>query len=252
MLNLEHLTKKRRGKAVLDDISLAIEGPRLISIIGPNGAGKSTLLGTITQLLAPDQGRILLDERPIASYGRRELAKRVSMLRQTAEVNLRLTVRELVAFGRFPYSGGHLDAADERLVDEAMARLSLTDFAGRYLDELSGGERQRAFIALVLAQDTDYILLDEPLNNLDMRHAVEIMKVLRALVDELGKTVLLVIHDINFASCYSDRIIAMREGRLVGFGPVEQMIETQMLRRVYDMDIPVSVEQGHRLCNYFV
>lgn len=252
MLRLEHLTKRRRGKAVLDDISLELAGPKLISIIGPNGAGKSTLLGTITEFIAPDGGRVTLDGRPLSSYSRRELAQRISLLRQTADVNLRLTVRELVSFGRFPYSGGQLTAEDGRIVAEAMRRLSLDPFAERYIDELSGGERQRAFIALTLAQDTDYILLDEPLNNLDMHHAVEIMKALRALVDDLGKTILLVIHDINFASCYSDQIIALREGRLVGAGPTEEMIETRMLKRVYDMDIPVSVERGRRLCNYFM
>ena len=252
MLTLNHVTKKRRGKAVLDDISLTLDKPQLISIIGPNGAGKSTMLGTITEMIVPDDGTVLLDEKPLRAYGRQELAKRISMLRQTSDVNLRLTVRELVAFGRFPYTHGHLTAEDDDIVTKAMQRLSLEDFSKRYLDELSGGERQRAFIALVLAQDTDYILLDEPLNNLDMHHAVEIMKALRNLVDELGKTVLLVIHDINFASCYSDQIIALRDGKLVGFGPTEQMIETEMLRRVYDMEIPVSIEKGKRLCNYFM
>src|SRR5690606_2693720 len=137
-------------------------------------------------------------------------AKKVSILKQSNQINLRLTVRELVSFGRFPYSQGRLTEEDWVCVDEAIRYMELEELQHEYLDELSGGQRQRAFIAMVIAQDTDYILLDEPLNNLDMKHAVQIMKTLRKLVDERGKTVVLVIHDINFASVYSDYIVALK------------------------------------------
>src|SRR5699024_10127081 len=125
-------------------------------------------------------------------------------------MGVKLTVRELISFGRFPYSEGRLKRFDWQKVDEAISYMELEELEDKYIDELSGGQRQRAYIAMVLAQDTEYILLDEPLNNLDMRHSVQILKTLRRLVDELGKTIVIVIHDINFASCYSDEIVALK------------------------------------------
>ena len=120
-----------------------------------------------------------------------------------------------------------------------------------YLDELSGGQRQRAFIAMVIAQDTDYILLDEPLNNLDMKHSVQIMKILRRLVDDLGKTIVIVLHDINFASVYSDRIIALKDGKVVKDGPTAEIIQSDSLKEIYGMDIPIKNINNCRICVYF-
>ena len=132
-----------------------------------------------------------------------------------------------------------------------MAQLDLTELADRFLDELSGGQRQRAYIAMVLAQDTDYLLLDEPLNNLDMKHSVEMMRMIRRLADELGKTVVIVIHDINFASCYSDTILAMRNGVLVHQGTPAQIMQGEVLRDVYDIDIRIEEIDGNRIGVYF-
>lgn len=129
--------------------------------------------------------------------------------------------------------------------------MNLEDMQHNYLDELSGGQRQRAFIAMVIAQDTEYILLDEPLNNLDMKHSVQIMKILRKLVDELGKTVVIVLHDINFASVYSDHIVALKDGRVVKNGPTNDIINSHALKEIYDMDIPVQEQDGCRICVYF-
>src|SRR5699024_4284723 len=139
-------------------------------------------------------------------------------------INIKLTVRELVEFGRFPYSKGNLTDEDYEYIDEALEYMKLTELEDRFLDELSGGQRQRAYIAMVIAQNTEYILLDEPLNNLDMKHSVEIMKILKRLVNDLGKTVAIVIHDINFASCYSDNIVALKEGKLVEDGCKDEII----------------------------
>ena len=166
-------------------------------------------------------------------------------------MNVRLTIRELVAFGRFPYTKGRLNDEDNVKVDEALAYMNLEDLQHNFLDELSGGQRQRAFIAMVIAQDTEYILLDEPLNNLDMKHSVQIMKILRKLVDELGKTVVIVLHDINFASVYSDRIVALKDGRVVKDGPTHDIINSEALKDIYDMDIPVQEQNGCRICVYF-
>src|SRR5690606_22776966 len=141
--------------------------------------------------------------------------------------------------------------ADMEHVDQTIEYMNLGGLQHKFLDELSGGERQRAFIAMVLAQDTEYILLDEPLNNLDMNHSVQIMKVLRRLVDELGKTIVLVMHDINFASCYSDYIVGLKDGKIVHEGPTDEMIQTDMLRKIYDMEIPIEHVNGRRICVYF-
>lgn len=129
--------------------------------------------------------------------------------------------------------------------------MDLVDLQAKYLDELSGGQNQRAFIAMVIAQNTEYILLDEPLNNLDMKHSVQIMKVLRRLVEELGKTVVLVIHDINFASCYSDYIVALKDGKVVKEGSTETIIDNAVLHDIYDMDIPIELINGNRIGVYF-
>ena len=166
-------------------------------------------------------------------------------------MNVRLTIRELVSFGRYPHSRGRLNEEDIRIMDQAMDYMDLMDMQDSYLDELSGGQRQRAFIAMVIAQDTDYILLDEPLNNLDMKHSVQIMKILRRLVDDLGKTVIIVLHDINFASVYSDRIVALKDGRVVKDGPTDDIINSDSLKEIYDMDIPIKQLSNCRICVYF-
>lgn len=146
---------------------------------------------------------------------------------------------------------GRLTPEDQQWIQEAIDYMELAPFRKKYLDELSGGQRQRAYIAMVIAQNTEYILLDEPLNNLDMKHSVQIMKVLRRMVDELGKTIVIVIHDINFASCYSDYIVALKDGRVVKEGKTEDIIDTDVLQSVYDMHIPVQWIDGRKICVYF-
>lgn len=136
-------------------------------------------------------------------------------------------------------------------MDSAIQYMGLEDIQHKYLDQLSGGQRQRAYIAMVIAQDTDYILLDEPLNNLDMKHSVQIMKTLRRLVDELGKTIVIVIHDINFASVYSDYIVALKDGKIVKEGPTEEIINQPALKEIYDMDISVRDINRCKICVYF-
>lgn len=194
---------------------------------------------------------MFIDGMDVGSTDGNELAKKISILKQANHINVRLKVIDLVEFGRFPYSKGRLNAEDHRHVDAAISYMELDGMKEKYLDELSGGQKQRAFIAMVLAQDTEYVLLDEPLNNLDMKHSVQIMKVLRRLVDELGKTVILVLHDINFASAYSDYIVALKDGRIVQEGATDEMIDSAVLKEVYDMDIPIHVVNGNKICVYF-
>jgi iron complex transport system ATP-binding protein len=166
----------------------------------------------------------------------------VSILRQENHFVTRLTVRQLVGFGRYPYSGGRLTQADEDKISEAIDFLDLRELEQRFLDQLSGGQRQRAYVAMVLAQDTDYLLLDEPLNNLDAQHSVQMMQQLRRAADELGRTIVIVLHDINFAAAYSDYIIAMENGRIAVHGSPDEIITDEVLTRVFRT--PVSVIDG--------
>jgi len=251
MIQVKELSKYFGKKPVIQDVSVDVVPGKITSFIGPNGAGKSTLLSMVSRLLNADTGEVLLDKSDVRRWKSDDFAKRVSILKQSNYMNVRLTIRELVSFGRFPYSKGNLKPEDELKVDEAIQYMNLEEIQHNYLDELSGGQRQRAFIAMVIAQDTDYILLDEPLNNLDMKHSVQIMKILRKLVDELGKTVVIVLHDINFASVYSDHIVALKNGRVVKDGPTNDIINPDALKEIYDMDIPVQEQNGCRICVYF-
>lgn len=251
MIKIKELTKQFGKKNVVDNVSINIKPGTITSFIGPNGAGKSTLLSMVSRLLDSDTGEVLLDQNNVRKWKSNEFAKRVSILKQSNFLNVRLTVRELISFGRYPYSKGRLTAEDEKFIDQAIDYMNLHDMEDQLIDELSGGQKQRAFIAMVIAQDTEYILLDEPLNNLDMKHSVQIMKTLRKLVNELGKTVVIVLHDINFASVYSDRIVALKDGKLVKNGPTNEIINSQTLREIYGMDIPVQEQNGCRICVYF-
>ncbi|MDQ0219704.1 ABC transporter ATP-binding protein [Peribacillus cavernae] len=251
MVEVKNVSKQYGNKNVVDNVSLQIAKGKITSFIGPNGAGKSTLLSMISRLISKDSGEIFIDGEEVSKCNSNELAKKISILKQSNHINIRLTIRELVSFGRFPYSQGRLTKEDWRYVDEAIHYMELEDIEDKFLDQLSGGQQQRAYIAMVIAQNTDYILLDEPLNNLDMKHSVQIMKVLRRLTDELGKTVIIVIHDINFASCYSDYIVALKDGKVVQEGPTEEIIDSSVLKGIYEMDINIEHINENRIAVYY-
>lgn len=164
---------------------------------------------------------------------------------------MKLTVRELVAFGRFPYSGSRLTVEDNEMIDKAISYMELEEFEDRFIDELSGGQRQRAMIAMVIAQDTDYVLLDEPTNNLDIYHASNMMRIVRRLCDELGKTVILVLHEINYAAFYSDYICAFKDGKIAKFGTVEEVINKETLSQIYNVDFEIIRIDGKPLSVYY-
>jgi len=248
MIEAEHLTKRYDRALVVDGVSLSLPAGGVTAIIGPNGAGKSTLLSMIARLLPMDGGRVLVDGLDVTRTKGDELAKRLAILRQENGLSVRLTVRDLVGFGRFPHSKGRMGASDHAKVAEAIAYLDLSELAERYLDELSGGQRQRAFVAMVLAQDTGTILLDEPLNNLDIRHAVAMMRLIRRAADELGKTIVVVLHDINFASAYADRIVAMCDGKVAHEGPVSTVITEEVVEAVFGLPVMIREIEGQRTC----
>ncbi len=247
MIVARNLTKAYGDALVVRDVSLDIPRGGVTSIIGPNGAGKSTLLSLLSRLLPATAGSVLVDELDVATAPSDVLARRLSILRQDNHIAARLTVRDLVAFGRFPHSRGRPTEDDQRRIDDAIRYLGLEAFSDRFLDEMSGGQRQRAFVAMVLCQDTDYVLMDEPLNNLDMRHAAGMMKLIRRIANEFNKAFVLVLHDINFASIYSDHIVAMREGALIRQGPPAEILQSDVLREIFEIDIPVREIDGQRL-----
>ncbi len=248
MIEASALTKLYGDSRVVDRASLTLDQPSVTAIIGPNGAGKSTLLSMIARLLPIDEGQAFVDGLDVTRTKGSELARRISVLKQENGLIARLTVRDLIGFGRFPHSRGRLTATDYAKVDEAITFLDLAPLAERFLDELSGGQRQRAFVAMVLAQDTPAILLDEPLNNLDIRHAVAMMRLVRKAADDLGKIVVVVLHDINFASCYADRIVAMRDGRIVVDGPVTSVVTEETIEAVFGLPVMVREIEGQRTC----
>ena len=250
MIEVKGISKKYNSKPVVNDVSFCIKKGKITSFIGPNGAGKSTVLGMMSRLLKMDAGEVFIEGKEISHWNTKELSKVIGILKQSNHLNVRLSVRDLVSFGRFPHSQGNLTQEDINKIDEAIDYMKLGDIQHKFLDELSGGQRQRAFIGMVLAQDTDYIFLDEPLNNLDMKHSVQIMKILRKITDELGKTVVIVIHDINFASCYSDEIIALKEGEVVISGTRDEIMKESILSKLYEMEF--NVQKKIRLKKLFM
>lgn len=250
-IELRNISKQFGQQKVVDNVSLVIPEGKITAFIGPNGAGKSTLLAIISRLLMADQGEVILNGTPLQQQSSENIARQLAILKQSNHIPLRLTVEELVSFGRFPYSKGRLNEEDHNAIAHAIDYMNLNELKHKQIHLLSGGQRQRAYIAMTLAQDTDYILLDEPLNNLDMKHSVQIMQVLRQLVEKLGKTVVIVIHDINFASCYADNIITMQQGKLIAEGTVDNIMRTDVLADIYDMHIPIQQINGQRIATYF-
>lgn len=245
------LIKRYDGKTVVNSVSFELPKGKVTSLIGPNGAGKSTVMGMISRLVARDGGLIQFEGEDINKWKSKELSKRLAILTQSNNIQMKLTVEELVAFGRFPYSGGHLTQEDREIIDRAIVYMELEEFRERFIDELSGGQRQRAYIAMVIAQDTEYILLDEPTNNLDIYHATNLMKIVRRLCDELGKTVVLVLHEINYAAFYSDYVCAFVDGKIAKFGTVDEVMTKENLSEIYKVDFEIMKIMGKPLSIYY-
>lgn len=250
-MNVVDLSKTYDGKTVVDSVSFEIPKGKVLSLIGPNGAGKSTVMGMISRLIAKDSGIIHFEDKDLTKWKSKDLAKKLAILTQHNNIQMKLTVRELVAFGRFPYSGSKLTKEDNDMIDQAISYMELDDFQDRFIDELSGGQRQRAYIAMVIAQDTEYVLLDEPTNNLDIYHASNMMRTVRRLCDELGKTVILVLHEINYAAFYSDYICAFVNGKIAKFGTVEEVINKETLSQIYNVNFEIIYIDGKPLSVYY-
>ncbi len=250
-MKIKSLNKSYGAKQVVKDVSFKLPRGKVISLIGPNGAGKSTVLNIITRLIAQDSGDVEFGGTELKQWKSKELAKKLAILTQQNNITMKLTVKELVGFGRFPYSGSNLTAEDYKMVDEAIDYMELNEFRDRFIDELSGGQLQRAYIAMVIAQDTEFVFLDEPTNNLDIYHSSNLMKMVRKLSEELGKTVILVLHEINFASAYSDYIGAFKDGALYKFGTVEEVMTKQTLKDLYQVDFDIQMIKGKPISIYY-
>lgn len=251
MIQLKNVTLNYGQKQVLKDINLSLADTGLTSIIGPNGSGKSSCLSVMSRLQKPSSGEVVLNNSPIKQIPASQLAKQLSILRQDNHTNARIQVKDLITFGRYPYHQGRPTEQDLIIVEQCIEYVDLREVQHRFIDQLSGGQRQRVFIAMVLAQDTHTILLDEPLNNLDIKHSVSVMKQLRKACDELNKQVIVVLHDINFAAHYSDTIIALKNGELVANGSPSDIMRDSVLSHIYDMPMTVTQVQGKPTCLFY-
>ncbi|WP_067103689.1 iron ABC transporter ATP-binding protein [Streptococcus sp. DD13] len=249
-MQMEKLSKRYGGQMVLEDIGLKIDEGKLTAFIGPNGAGKSTLLSIISRLLPKEEGILYIRGIELESWNSVELAKELSMLKQKIDYQVKMTVEELVSFGRYPYSKGRLTREDQIQIDQAIAYMDLDPYRKRPIDQLSGGQLQRVNIAMILSQDTDIVLLDEPLNNLDLKQGSLMMKTLRRLVEELGKTVVVVIHDINVASQFADQIVAFKDGKVFCSGKPEQVMTQEVLEDLFEMKLTIAEVNGKKICLY--
>ncbi|VEU82042.1 ABC transporter ATP-binding protein [Acholeplasma hippikon] len=247
MIVLENVNQSYGTKDVLKNINVSIPENKITAIIGPNGAGKSTLFNAISRMIPIKTGSIKIDGIEINQKGL-NVSKLISVLKQQNHFNLKLTAYELISFGRYPHSKGKLNENCIQKIEEVIKYLKLESVRNQYIDTLSGGQLQRVLLAMILVQDTKYILLDEPLNNLDMKYAVEMMLLLQKFVEELGKTIVVVMHDINIASTFCDHVIAIKDGEVAYDGNINDMMHTDVLNNVYDHQFCIREVDGKKIC----
>lgn len=239
--------------AVIDDLSLDVPQGEMTIIVGPNGCGKSTLLKAMARVLPLKRGEVLLGGRPIHKMRTRQVAAQLALLPQGPIAPEGLTVRELVAQGRFPHQSliRQWSREDARAVDDAMAAANVTGFADRRVAELSGGQRQRCWIAMVLAQETDILLLDEPTTFLDLKVQVDLMTLLGGIARDRGRTLVVVMHELNVAAAFADRLVMMKAGKIVTEGPVADVFTAENLDLVFGLEATILVDasSGRPVCS---
>lgn len=227
---------------IVKELSIEIPDQQVTTIIGPNGCGKSTLLKSLTRIISPASGSILLDGKHISKENTKKLAKKMAILPQSPESANGLTVGELVSFGRFPYQNhfGRLSKRDYEVIDWALEVTGTIDFKYRQVDSLSGGQRQRVWIAMALAQESEIIFLDEPTTYLDMAHQLEVLELLQQLNIDQKRTIVMVLHDLNQAARFADYIVALKDGQVVKSGTCEEVITPSVLKDVFQIDAEIG------------
>lgn len=254
ILEAQHLKLQYAASTIAEDMNFAVDTADIISIIGPNGSGKSTLLKALGRLLKPTTGVVLLDNNDIHTLSSVVVAKKMAILPQAAAVPTDMTVYDLVCYGRMPYQRRFADKNEEDLnaIDKALSATGVSDKKYRRLDTLSGGERQRVWLALALAQEPEILLLDEPTTYLDIHHQLELMQLISMLHHELGITVIMVLHDLNHAARFSNRIVAVKDGKIMADGTVADIFTSETLRTLYEVENTVmKIKQGeleHLVC----
>ncbi|MCA6966775.1 Fe(3+) dicitrate ABC transporter ATP-binding protein FecE [Pectobacterium carotovorum] len=250
-LTTQNLKAGYGDKRILDGLSLSLPAGKITALLGPNGCGKSTLLKCFAKLLTPESGAIQLNGKPLSAFSARQLSRHLALLPQQHLTPEGITVRDMVAYGRSPWLSlwGRLSPDDRQRVQLAMEKTHIVDLADKRLTDLSGGQRQRAFLAMLLAQDTPVVLLDEPTTYLDINHQVELMKLLREL-NQAGKMVVTVLHDLNQASRYCDHLVMLADGRMMAQGSPHEVMKPELLQRVFSIDAEIHAEpvSGQPMC----
>ncbi|WP_103666485.1 ABC transporter ATP-binding protein [Pseudanabaena sp. BC1403] len=252
LLESKHLFGGYSKQSIVKDVSLSLHKGEWLSLVGANGSGKSTLLRLFSRILTPQTGAVLLDGKAIHQQSAQSVARQLAILPQQQVVPSGLTVRQLVSLGRTPHQPWwqwDLSLEDREMVETAIAQTQLTEFSDRPVEQLSGGERQRAFLALTLAQDPQVLLLDEPTTFLDLHHQLELLELLKMLNHERQLSIVTVLHDINLAVRYSDRIAMLKKGEVVAIGTPDQSITPENLRQVFDVEaMTIITPVGLQIC----
>jgi iron-siderophore transport system ATP-binding protein len=244
MISIQNVSHAIQDQPILRNINLELPRGGITALIGPNGAGKSTLLSLIARLQKLQSGQITVDSLKVGQCSDRALAQALAIMVQNTQVSARLRVEELIGMGRYPWHQGRPGSQDREIVSDTLARFSLEPFANRFLDEISGGQRQRALVGMAYAQSTDYLLLDEPLNNLDIAAARQLMQDLRTMADKGGKSIVIVLHDINYAAAFADRIVVMAEGQIAAVGTPKDIITPHALNAYFNTDAEIMTIKG--------
>ena len=244
MMQVNHLSAGYQGHKVIEDISFQVEQGKIYSIIGPNGCGKTTLIRAVSRNIRPSAGQVLLDGENIYKMNTRKVARKVAVLSQSNNTMSDVSVRTLVQYGRFAHMAWWQgrSAQDERIVDWALEKTGMADFANRKINALSGGERQRAWIAMSIAQKPEILLLDEPTTYLDISHQLEIMELVARLNREENITILMVLHDINHAVRYSDELIVLQDHRIYRQGDPWSILSSDVLEKVFRVQAQITAD----------
>lgn len=242
LYDIHHLCFSYGRHRVIDDLSLRLEPGYFYGVLGPNGCGKTTLLDLLVKHRKPESGTIIFNDKLLNEFSPRQLSKEVALVAQSTSISFPYTVKELVMMGRHPYIGRFSSPGldDERAVEMAMVQADVAEFRHQAVTELSGGERQRAFFARALAQETPVLILDEATSHLDIKHSLGLLSTVREGLGKNKKTVIAVFHDINLAALFCDRLVMLKQGRVVAQGDVNVILDEQLISKVYDVESRIS------------